>query len=46
MRALLMELRGLPAPYAYRLALPEAAHFRVSLLSNEAPILLSLNSTP
>jgi len=44
MRALLMELLGLPAAYVYRVALPEAAHFRVSLMAGEAPILLSLNS--
>jgi hypothetical protein len=39
-----MELLGLPAAYAYRVALPEAASFQVSLLAGEAPILLSLNS--
>jgi alpha-ribazole phosphatase len=44
MRALLTELLGLPVSHAYRIALPEAAHFRVSLLAGEAPILLSLNS--
>jgi len=44
MRALLIELLGLPEPHAYRVALPEAAHFRVSLLAGAAPILLSLNS--
>ncbi len=44
MRALLIELLGLPASHAYRIALPEAAHFQVSLLAGEAPILLSLNA--
>jgi len=44
MRALLIELLGLPASHVYRIALPEAAHFRVSVLAGEAPILLSLNS--
>ncbi|MDP2432166.1 MAG: histidine phosphatase family protein [Pseudomonadota bacterium] len=44
MRALLVELLGLPASHVYRIALPEAAHFQVSLLAGEAPILLSLNS--
>lgn len=44
MRALLMHLIGLPHAYAYRLALPEAAHFQVSVLAGEAPILLNLNS--
>ncbi len=44
MRALLIELLGLPASHIYRVALPEAAHFRVSILAGEAPILLSLNS--
>lgn len=43
MRALLLELIGLPAANAYRIALPDAAQFRVSLLAGEAPILLSLN---
>ena len=46
MRALLSELLGLPASHVYRIALPEAAHFRVSLLAGAAPVLLSLNSTP
>ena len=45
MRALLIELLGLPASHIYRIALPEAAHFQVSLLAGEAPILLSLNSS-
>ncbi|MDD5389123.1 MAG: histidine phosphatase family protein [Gallionellaceae bacterium] len=44
MRALLIELLGLPASHVYRIALPEAAHFQVSLLTGEAPILLSLNA--
>lgn len=44
MRALLMHLIGLPHAYAYRIALPEAAHFQVSLLAGEAPVLLNLNS--
>lgn len=44
MRALLIELLGLPASYVYRIALPDAAHFQVSVLAGEAPILLSLNS--
>jgi len=44
MRALLIDLLGLPAASAYRIALPEAAHFQVSLLAGEAPILLNLNS--
>ncbi|MBU1664983.1 MAG: histidine phosphatase family protein [Gammaproteobacteria bacterium] len=45
MRALLIELLGLPASHVYRIALPEAAHFQVSLLAGEAPILLSLNAS-
>jgi alpha-ribazole phosphatase len=44
MRALLIDLLGLPATHVYRVALPEAAHFRVSLLAGAAPVLLSLNS--
>jgi broad specificity phosphatase PhoE len=44
MRALLIELLGLPATHVYRIALPEAAQFQVSLMAGEAPILLSLNS--
>lgn len=43
MRALLMELVGLPPEHAYRITLPEAAHFQVSVLAGEAPILLNLN---
>lgn len=43
MRALLMELIGLDPAHAYRIALPEAAHFQVSVLPGEAPILLNLN---
>ncbi len=45
MRALLIELLGLPASHVYRIALPEAAHFQVSILAGEAPVLLSLNSS-
>jgi len=45
MRALLIELLGLPASHIYRIALPEAAHFQVSLLAGEAPVLLSLNAS-
>lgn len=44
MRALLMHLLGLPATHAYRIALPEAAYFQVSILAGEAPVLLRLNS--
>ncbi len=44
MRALLIDLIGLPASHIYRIALPEAAHFQISLLAGEAPILLSLNA--
>lgn len=43
MRALLTELVGLPPSHAWRVALPEAAHFQVSLLAGETPILLNLN---
>lgn len=43
MRALLMELAGLPPSHAWRIALPEAAHFQVSLMAGKAPILLNLN---
>lgn len=45
MRALLMHLIGLPHAHAYRIALPEAAHFQVSVLAGEAPVLLNLNAT-
>jgi alpha-ribazole phosphatase len=44
MRTLLMHLIGLPHAHAWRIALPEAAHFQVSLLAGEAPILLNLNA--
>lgn len=44
MRALLMQLLGLPPTHAYRIALPEAAYFQVSILAGEAPVLLRLNS--
>lgn len=43
MRALLMELIGLDPAHAYRIALPEAAHFQVSVLPGAAPVLLNLN---
>ncbi len=43
MRALLMALIGLDPAHAYRIALPEAAHFQVSVLPGEAPVLLNLN---
>ncbi|MEW5893328.1 MAG: histidine phosphatase family protein [Pseudomonadota bacterium] len=43
MRILLQHLLDLPAASLYRIALPEAAQFQVSLLAGEAPILLSLN---
>lgn len=43
MRALLMELIGLDPAHAYRIALPEAAHFQVSALPGAAPVLLNLN---
>ncbi|OYY95509.1 MAG: hypothetical protein B7Y41_03120 [Hydrogenophilales bacterium 28-61-23] len=44
MRVLLMGLLGMPHSHAYRVALPEAAYFRVSILAGAAPVLLSLNS--
>ena len=44
MRALLMDLVGLDPAHAYRIALPETAHFQVSILAGEAPVLLNLNS--
>jgi broad specificity phosphatase PhoE len=44
MRVLLQDLLALPAAALYRVALPEAAHFQVSLLPGHAPILLSLNA--
>lgn len=43
MRVLLMSLLGMPHSHAYRIALPEAASFRVSILAGEAPVLLALN---
>ena len=43
MRALLMDLLDLPASSIYRIALPEAAGFQVSILAGEAPVLLNLN---
>jgi len=45
MRVLLMQLLGMPHTHAYRIALPEAAYFQVSILAGAAPVLLSLNST-
>lgn len=44
MRALLVELLGLPPNHIYRIALPETAHFTVSILPGAAPVLLALNS--
>ena len=44
MRALLMRLLGMPHSHAYRVALPEAAYFQVSLMAGEAPVLLALNA--
>lgn len=43
MRMLLQHLLDLPARSLYRVALPEAAHFQVSLLAGEAPVLMKLN---
>ncbi len=43
MRALLVYLLGLPPQHLYRLNLPNAGHFTVSLLAGHAPVLLSLN---
>jgi len=43
MRVLLQHVLGLPDQHLWRLALPEAAHFRLSCLAGHAPILLSLN---
>lgn len=43
MRVLLQQLLGLPADALYRVALPEAAHFQVSLLRGHAAVLLNLN---
>lgn len=43
MRALLMDLIGLDPAHGYRIALPEAAHFQVSILPGAAPVLLNLN---
>lgn len=43
MRALLVELAGLDPARIYRVALPEAAHFQVSVLAGESPVLLNLN---
>lgn len=44
MRVLLQHVLDLPASALYRVALPEAAHFQVSLLAGEAPILMKLNA--
>jgi broad specificity phosphatase PhoE len=44
MRVLLQAMLGLPDDSLYRIALPEAAHFQVSLLPGEAPILMRLNA--
>ena len=44
MRVLLLELIGLGSAHLYRIALPEAAHFQISVLPGEAPVLLNLNS--
>lgn len=43
MRVLLQHVLGLPDERLRRLALPEAAHFRLACLAGHAPILLSLN---
>lgn len=43
MRALLMELAGLSPDHAWRIALPEAASFQVSVLTGHPPVLLNLN---
>lgn len=43
MRILLQHLLELPALSLYRIALPEAAQFQVSLLAGAAPVLLNLN---
>lgn len=43
MRALLIDLIGLDPAHVYRVALPEAAHFQVSVLAGAAPVLLNLN---
>lgn len=44
MRALLIDVIGLDPAHVYRVALPEAAHFQVSVLVGAAPVLLNLNS--
>lgn len=43
MRVLLQAILDLPDHALYRIALPEAAHFQVSILAGHAPVLLSLN---
>jgi alpha-ribazole phosphatase len=44
MRVLLAHLLDLPPASIWRIALPEAAQFEVSLLAGEMPVLLSLNA--
>lgn len=44
MRILLQHILAVPAEGLFRFALPEAAHFQVSLLPGRAPILLRLNA--
>ena len=44
MRVLLAHLLELPPAMVWRIALPEAAHFQVSLLAGETPVLLALNA--
>ncbi|MBI5329817.1 MAG: histidine phosphatase family protein [Betaproteobacteria bacterium] len=44
MRALLMDLIGLPEGHVWRIALPECGHFRISHLAGHAPVLLHLNA--
>lgn len=43
MRVLLQDLLAMDAEALYRIALPEAAHFQVSLLPGHPPVLLNLN---
>lgn len=44
MRVLLGHLLDLPGDVGYRVALPEAGYFQVSLLSGHPPVLLRLNA--
>ncbi len=44
MRALLLDLLGLPAGHLWRIAIPEGGYFRVSVLVGHDPVLLALNS--